>query len=89
VNIKPSRSIQGRLFQWRTTMKTLLIAGGLALVLSGCTPAAIVAGVPVAMEIYAAAKSTYCANATEEGRDKVRDKLTGGETVYRYCPGGK
>jgi hypothetical protein len=68
-------------------MKLSLIAAALALVLSGCTPAAIVAGVPVAMEIYSAAKSTYCANATDEGRAKVRDKLTEGETVYRYCPG--
>jgi hypothetical protein len=39
------------------------------------------------MEVYSAAKSTYCANATDEGRAKVRDKLTEGETVYRYCPG--
>lgn len=70
-------------------MKRTLTAAALAFALSGCTPAAIVAGVPVAMEIYAAAKSTYCANATEEGRDKVRDKLTDGETVYRYCPGDK
>jgi len=71
-------------------MRTLLVAGALALVsLSGCTPAAIVAGVPVAMELYAAAKSSYCANATEEGREKVRDKLTGGEAVYRYCPDDK
>ena len=69
-------------------MKTLLIAGALALVsLSGCTPAAIVAGVPVAMEIYSAAKSTYCQNVTEEGRKKVKGAVTGGETVYRYCPG--
>jgi hypothetical protein len=65
----------------------LLIAVPLALVLSGCTPAAIVAGIPVVMEVYGAAKSTYCANATDEGRAKVRDKLTERETVYRYCPG--
>ena len=70
-------------------MKKLALAGALAFALSGCTGAAILAAVPVVVELYGAGKATYCQNVTDEGREKVKGTLTDGETVYRYCPGDK
>ena len=68
-------------------MKYLALA--FALTLPACTPAAIVAAIPIVSEIYGGVKTAYRENATDEGRAKVKEAVADGETLYRYCPEDK